>query len=184
MLAPRLLTPNEADRLIREAPATQFVDVRTLGEYESAHIAEAHHILPNKLGEHANRLMESSAAATVLVCQSGQRAHNAHRVLSQLGVSNLYVLDGGMNAWISAKLPVRYGKRQKISLERQVRIIAGSLAATGGFLGAFVDPGFALIPAFIGCGLVFAGVTDICMLGMLLGRLPYNSRSSCGVGTK
>ena len=94
---------------------------------------------------------------------------------------DLHVLDGGVNAWVGAGLPVVRGAK-KISLERQVRIAAGSLAATGGFLGAFVNPMFALLAAVIGSGLVFAGLTDTCAMGMLLSRLPYNRVATCDVG--
>jgi len=69
-----------------------------------------------------------------------------------------------------------------VSLERQVRISAGALAATGGFLALFVSPIFAALPALVGSGLVFAGVTDTCVMGMLLARLPYNRAATCDVG--
>ncbi|HEX5972940.1 MAG TPA: YgaP-like transmembrane domain, partial [Gemmatimonadaceae bacterium] len=100
--------------------------------------------------------------------------------LRAAGMTNLYLLDGGMASWVAAGLPVRRGV-PRMSLERQVRIAAGGLAATGGFLALLVNPLFAIIPAFIGSGLVFAGVTDTCMLGMLLARLPYNRPASCDV---
>ena len=70
-----------------------------------------------------------------------------------------------------------------MSLERQVRIAAGTLAAAGGFLALLVSPWFAAIPAFVGTGLVFAGVTDTCAMGLLLARLPYNRTSACDVAT-
>jgi hypothetical protein len=70
-----------------------------------------------------------------------------------------------------------------MSLERQVRIAAGTLAATGGFLALLVSPWFAAISAFVGTGLVFAGVTDTCAMGMLLARLPHNRASACDVAT-
>ena len=93
-------------------------------------------------------------------------------------MADLHVLDGGMSAWIAAGMPVRRGE-PRVSLERQVRIAAGALAATGGFLALFADPLFAALPAFVGSGLVFAGVTDTCAMGMLLARLPYNRPASC-----
>ena len=97
-------------------------------------------------------------------------------------MTNLHVLDGGMAAWTAAGLPARRGA-PRMSLERQVRIAAGAMAATGGFLALFVNPLFAALPAFVGSGLVFAGVTDTCAMGMLLARLPYNRAASCDVQT-
>lgn len=97
------------------------------------------------------------------------------------GLENLHVLDGGMNAWIAAGLPVVQG-RKNLSLERQVRIAAGALAATGGLLAAILHPAFGWLAAFVGGGLVFAGLTDLCGMAMLLARLSYDRPVTCDVG--
>ena len=86
-----------------------------------------------------------------------------------------------MNGWAAAGHPVVYG-RKRLSLERQVRIAAGALAAAGGALALAVNPLFALIPTFVGSGLLFAGVTDTCGMAMLLAKLPYNRQGTCDVG--
>src|SRR5690606_37868202 len=109
----------------------------------------------------------------VLICQSGQSARKAEEALRAAGMPNLHVLDGGVNGWVAAGKPVVRGAA-RLSLERQVRIAAGSIAATGGILGLAVNPLFALLPAFVGSGLVFAGVTNTCGMAMLLSKLPYN----------
>lgn len=96
------------------------------------------------------------------------------------GSPGIRVLDGGMNGWISAGRPTVRGPR-RISLERQVRMVAGSLSALGGVLALGVSPWFALLPAAIGSGLVFSGVTDTCGMGLMLARLPYNRPASCDV---
>jgi rhodanese-related sulfurtransferase len=114
------------------------------------------------------------------VCRSGQRARKAEEALRATGMSNLHVLDGGMAAWIAAGQPVREGKR-RMSLERQVRIAAGALAATGGILGVFVNPLFAVLPALVGSGLVYSGATDTCAMGTVLALLPHNRPASCDV---
>ena len=93
---------------------------------------------------------------------------------------NLHVLDGGVNGWVAAGSPVRRGAA-RVSLERQVRVVAGALAATGAVLALLVNPLFALLPAFVGSGLVFAGVTDTCGMAMALSRLPYNRPATCDV---
>jgi hypothetical protein len=64
--------------------------------------------------------------------------------------------------------------KKAISLERQVRIAAGSLTFLGAALGAFVHPAFIGLSAFVGAGLIFAGVTDTCGMGMILARMPWN----------
>ena len=86
------------------------------------------------------------------------------------------VVEGGTEAWIAAGLPVSRGVAKVISLERQVRIVAGTLVLTGVLLAYFVHPAFVGISAFVGAGLIFAGVTDWCGMGLLLAKLPWNTR--------
>ena len=178
--APHVLSPSALVRLRAERPGTRLLDVRTPGEFEAEHIEGAYNVPLDTLGEHGAEIRTAVADPVVLVCRSGQRARKAEEALKAAGMDNLYVLDGGMTAWTTAAQPVRRGL-PRMSLERQVRIAAGTLAATGGFLALFVNPLFAALPAFVGSGLVFAGVTDTCAMGMLLARLPYNRGASCDV---
>ena len=71
-------------------------------------------------------------------------------------------------------MPVERQAGGGISLERQVRIVAGFLVLAGTLLGIFLHSGFLFISGFVGAGLVFAGITDICGMGMLLARMPWN----------
>jgi hypothetical protein len=82
-------------------------------------------------------------------------------------------VEGGTQAWDEAGLPVVRGQKA-ISLERQVRIAAGSLVLLGALLGYFAHPYWIALSAFVGAGLVFAGITDTCGMGMLLARMPWN----------
>lgn len=175
-----VLTPGGVARLLAERPETRLLDVRTPGEFEAEHIDGAYNVPLDTLAEHGAEIRAGVVAPVVLVCRSGQRSRKAEEALKAAGMTNLHVLDGGMSAWVAADQPVRRGA-QRISLERQVRIAAGAMAATGGFLAFLVNPLFAVIPAFVGSGLVFAGVTDTCTMGMLLARLPYNRPASCDV---
>lgn len=177
----RVLTPDDVAALVRERPGVRLLDVRTQGEFEAAHIAGAYNVPLDTLGEHAGEIRASVAEAVVLVCQSGQRARKADEALTAAGMAKLHVLEGGMNAWATAGHPVLHG-RKRLSLERQVRIAAGALAAAGGALALGVNPLFALIPTFVGSGLLFAGVTDTCGMAMLLAKLPYNRPATCDVG--
>jgi hypothetical protein len=86
---------------------------------------------------------------------------------------NVHVLDGGMQAWRSLGMPVRR-LRARVSLERQVRIVAGAIVAAGSVAALTVSPLLAMVPLMVGSGLVFAGLTDTCAMGMLLAKLPYN----------
>lgn len=177
-LAP-VLRPAEVAELMGDHPSIRLLDVRTPAEYETAHISGAYNVPLDTLGEHA-REIRGVTDSIVLVCQSGQRARKAEEALKAGGMSNLHVMDGGVNAWIAANLPVVRGAK-KLSLERQVRIVAGALAATGGLLAVFVNPLLGLLSTFVGGGLMFAGITDRCGMALVLGRLPYNRAASCDV---
>ena len=177
---PPVLSPDELTALLRDRPETRLLDVRTPGEFDAEHIHGAYNVPLDLLGEHGAEIRAAVAEPVVLICRSGQRARKAEQALRSAGMANLHVLDGGMNAWTGAGHPVRRGA-PRMSLERQVRIAAGALAATGGFLALFVNSLFAAIPAFVGSGLVVAGATDTCLMGMLIAKLPYNQPASCDV---
>lgn len=177
----RVLPPAEVAALLQRAPRTRLLDVRTPAEHETAHIRGAYNVPLDTLGEHAPEIQAAVRDPLVLICQSGQRARTAEEALRSAGLENLHILDGGMNAWMQARMPVVRG-RKRLSLERQVRIAAGALAATGGALAATLHPGFGWLAAFVGGGLVFAGITDTCGMAMLLARLPYNRSGACDVG--
>jgi rhodanese-related sulfurtransferase len=180
MSLPPVLAPADLARLAQDYRAIRLLDVRTPAEFEAEHIEGAYNVPLDTLAEHGPEIRAGVSGMVVLVCRSGQRARKAEEALKAAGMTNLHVLDGGIAAWIAAGLPVRRGV-PRMSLERQVRIAAGALAATGGLLALFVNPLFAAVPAFVGTGLVFAGVTDTCAMGMCIARLPYNKPASCDV---
>jgi rhodanese-related sulfurtransferase len=109
-----------------------------------------------------------------VICRSGGRGRKAAERFHAAGFSNVVNVEGGTTAWEQAGLPVVRGKKAMMSLERQVRIAAGSLVVLGTALGAFVHPAFLGLPAFVGAGLVFAGLTDTCGMGTMLARMPWN----------
>jgi rhodanese-related sulfurtransferase len=175
-----VLSPAELSEALQELPRIRLLDVRTPAEYQTMHVHGSYNVPLDTLGEHA-REVGSVTDPVVLICQSGQRARRAEEVLKGAGMANLHLLETGVNGWVAAGMPVVRGAK-RMSLERQVRIVAGAIAATGGFLGALVHPAFAYLAAFVGSGLVFAGVTDTCLMGSLLARLPYNRPPGCDVG--
>lgn len=177
---PAVVTPAALAQLLRARPDVRILDVRTAGEFEGVHIAGAYNVPLDTLGEHAAEIHATVNEPVVLVCQSGARARRAEGVLKECAMTNVHVLDGGMTGWLAAGLEVRRGT-PRMSLERQVRIAAGALAGTGGVLALAVNPLFALLPAFVGSGLVFAGLTDTCAMGLLLAKLPYNRAARCDV---
>ena len=177
---PAVIRPPELAQLLSEHPEVRLLDVRTPTEYETVHIRGAYNVPLDLLGEHGAEIRINVAEPVVLVCQSGQRARKAEEALKAAGMPNLHVLDGGVNGWVAAGNPV-VRRAERLSLERQVRIAAGALAAIGGILAVVINPLFALLPALVGSGLVFAGVTNTCGMAMLLTRLPYNRVATCDV---
>jgi rhodanese-related sulfurtransferase len=157
--------------------------VRTPAEFREVHIPGSVNIPLADLGRFAPELKAQAAGKEVILsCRTGRRATAAFEQLLNEGVTECRVLEGGITSWVEAGLPVNRG-RQAISIERQVRMVAGALVAAGSTLSALVSPWFMVIPTVVGIGLVVAGITDTCAMGMLLARLPWNRtpRSRTGV---
>jgi rhodanese-related sulfurtransferase len=175
-----VLEPAALEEMLAQAPGTRLLDVRTPGEYETVRIRGAYNVPLDQLGEHAEEIRATVDEPVVLICQSGARARKAEEALKNCSMTNLHVLDGGVNGWVAAGMAVERAAK-RMSLERQVRIAAGAMAAVGAVLALVVNPLFAFVPAFVGGGLVFAGVTDTCGMAMVLSRLSYNRPASCDV---
>ncbi len=177
---PAVVGPGLLEELMDERADVRLLDVRTPGEYETMHIRGSYNVPLGLLGEHAREIQENVEEPVVLICQSGSRARKAREALDAAGMPNLHVLEGGVNGWLSSGKPVKRGP-ERISMERQVRIAAGGMAALGGLLALTVNRRFGALPAFVGGGLLFAGVTDTCGMAALLSKLPYNRVNSCDV---
>jgi len=165
---------------LQHGESIDLIDVRTQAEFRAAHLAAARNV-PLDQFDPAD-LLESQYGANgrpvYVICQGGARASKACAALAAAGCNQAVNVEGGTNAWIAAGLPVERGKNA-ISLERQVRIAAGSLVVIGSALGYFVHPAFIALAAFVGAGLMFAGFTDTCGMGMLLARMPWNQCGPC-----
>lgn len=175
-----LLTPVMLAAARLADPSIRLLDVRTPGEFETAHIAGAYNVPLDTLHEHATEIRAGVRAPIVLVCQSGGRARKAEEALRSAGMGRLHVLDGGVAAWQQEALPVVRGKT-RMSLERQVRIAAGFLVTLGTLAAMLVWSGALALPLLVGSGLMFAGISDTCVMGMLLSRLPYNRPADCDI---
>ncbi|MGD9647938.1 MAG: rhodanese-like domain-containing protein [Pirellulales bacterium] len=170
------IRPQQLYDQIQAGQRVELIDVRTPVEYREVHVDGAHNVPLDKLAAH--RFAEQrNGAPLYVICRSGNRAKQACEKLLAAGCGNVVNVEGGTQAWEQAGLPVVRGK-QAMSLERQVRIAAGSLVLVGSALGAFVSPYWIALAAFVGAGLVFAGITDTCGMGMLLARMPWNQVAS------
>lgn len=150
-----------------------LIDVRTPVEFREIHNAFAQNVPLDSLDPKS--VMESrtdSGEPLYVICRAGSRGTKACQMFVDAGYENVVNVDGGTLAWDAAGLPVVRGKKM-MSLERQVRIAAGSLVVIGVGL-SFLHPYFIGLSAFVGAGLVFAGVTDTCGMGMMLAKMPWN----------
>ena len=175
---PAAIQAGEAAELVRSA-GLKILDVRSPAEFEAVHIPGSYNVPLDQLPERRHEL-RSLEQPMILVCRSGARARQAELLLREAGLWQLSVLDGGLQAWEGAGLELVRGRR-RWSLERQVRAIAGSLVLVGTLGGVLVWPPLIFLAMFVGAGLLFAGLTDTCLMGMLLLRLPYNRGATCDV---
>ncbi len=170
----------------REAQGNvDLIDVRTPMEFQAVHAVAARNIPLDKLDPQGVMKDRDSGAdrAVYVICKSGGRAGKAQRKFADAGFSNVINVEGGTDAWVAAGLPVVRGQKA-MSLERQVRIAAGFIVLAGA-TAAIVTGNIYLagIPAAVGAGLMFSGITDSCMMGMLLAKMPWNQdkAGSCSV---
>ncbi|HVN19508.1 MAG TPA: rhodanese-like domain-containing protein [Dongiaceae bacterium] len=162
------LKPHPAD--------SQLIDVRSPSEFAAGHIPGAINIPMDQIESRLEDI--SSARPIVLICQAGKRARMTAALLEpcQFQVS---ILEGGSNAWIQAGLRTVRSSKTRWSLERQVRLGAGLLVLTASTLAMAVNPHWLYLAAFIGAGLTFAGLSDICPMAELLQRMPWNKTTHC-----
>jgi rhodanese-related sulfurtransferase len=177
------MSPQALSKLIEDSPGIELIDVRTPVEFQEVHVKGARNVPLDRLkpGEVQSERNGTAEEPLYLICQSGNRADLACRQFLAAGYTQVVNIAGGTQACAEAGLEVVRGKKA-VSLERQVRIAAGALVLLGVVLGSFVHPYFIGLSAFVGAGLMFAGITDTCAMGMLIARMPWNQVSkSCQV---
>jgi len=155
------------------AEGALVIDVRTPAEFNAVHVRGSQLHPLNQLNCEAMCSELGAETPIYILCQSDKRATMAAEKLSDAGHHASYVVEGGINAALSTDVDIIRGKGV-ISIERQVRIAAGALVALGALASALIHPGFIWLPVFVGCGLVFAGITDTCGMGMMLAKMPWN----------
>lgn len=172
-----VIDPSELEAMLASSMPPRVLDVRTPSEFETVHIGGAYNVPLDLLREHRDDIVGHLDQDVVLVCRSGQRAAQADEALRGAGLPNVHVLGGGMAAWEGRGLAVRRG-RPRWDLERQVRLVAGSIVLSS-VAASVAVPRLKWIAAGIGGGLTFAAVSNTCAMGMLLTKLPYNRGPVC-----
>lgn len=169
-----MISPRDASSLLEQDPQAKILDVRSALEFSQVHIEHSLNIPIDMISAKINELSQSKQNYLVL-CHTGNRAAMAADMLIQSGIHTVKVMEGGIIRWQKEKLPVTKG-RGGMSLERQVRLIAGSLVLLGIMTSWLLHWAFIFVSVFVGSGLIYAGLTDNCLMGMLLMKLPYNKK--------
>jgi rhodanese-related sulfurtransferase len=169
------ITPERAAELVRQGAV--LIDVREADEHARERIPGARHRALSALEAAA---VGAGEEILVFHCRTGMRTLSNAGRLAAAAPCEAYILEGGLEAWKKAGLPVVLDRKQPIDLLRQMQITAGSLALAGVILGFAVHPGFFLLSAAVGLGLVSAGVTGYCPMIRTLARMPWNRRAPSG----
>lgn len=151
-----------------------LVDVREPGEHKQEKIPGSVRVSLSQFDP--KQIPDTAGKLLVLHCRTNNRSTQAAQKLLTAGYPKVTYLDGGLNAWKAAGYVTKIDHNAPISLMRQVKIVAGSLVLTGVLLGTLIAPGWYILSGFVGAGLMFAGITNTCALGMLLAKLPYNQK--------
>lgn len=174
----KTISAHELKDLMGRSDDLDLIDVRSPAEYRAVHVRGARLIPLESIS--CDAIMsgddgkDRGHVTAYLLCKGGTRARlAAERLVGTSEHVDVVVVDGGTDACCEAGVPIVRGSGG-MSIERQVRIAAGALVAFGTLLGVTISPWALVVPAFVGCGLVFAGVTDTCGMGLLLARMPWN----------
>lgn len=155
-----------------EAEKALLIDIREPDEYAREHIPGSRQVSLSGLDREDFQGKQDKIA--VVLCQSGNRTEQAAGQILGTGFKEVYSLDGGLQAWKAAGLPVSINRKAPIAIMRQVQIAAGGLVLLGVALALFVSPWFVALSAFVGAGLMFAGISGTCAMARLLRLMPWN----------
>ncbi len=183
-----------AERLTHIPGDGVVLDVRTAMEHDACRLCLPHQHVPLDQLDASRYLRDHSYGIDTplyLLCRGGARARQAAEKFAAAGCQNVHVITGGLEACRTLGQAVEGHAAQAsgpqmcgpITLERQVRIVAGTLVALGSGLALIWTPGFAVLPLLVGGGLIFAGVTDRCGMALLLTKAPWNRPTKAGCGT-
>lgn len=168
------ISPTELAEKIQSQQAPLLVDVRTPAEHESLRVPGSHNIPLDLLQKNKEALAEQLSGEIVLICQTGNRANQALQHLRAAGVDTARVLEGGVVAMEAQHSQHTHRGQQRWAMDRQVRMVAGSLVLTG-FLGSkLVSPKVGYLAGAIGAGLTFSALTDSCAMAAALNKMPWN----------
>jgi rhodanese-related sulfurtransferase len=168
------ITSTQLRDLLASSAPLRILDVRTPAEFETSHIRGSYNVPLDVLDKHHSQVVRrlDDDHNVVLVCRSGQRATKSAEVLQNAGLAGVRVLENGISDWEGRGFAVDRGV-QRWELERQVRLVAGSIVLSS-FVGSIAIPRLKWLAAAIGAGLTYAAASNTCAMGTALSKLPYN----------
>jgi rhodanese-related sulfurtransferase len=178
----KTISPQELAKLQASGQEVVLIDVRTPLEFNTVHVGFAKNVPLDQLDATELSKTSDNKKSVYVICHAGNRSTKACERMAALGYLNAVSVEGGTAAWSAAGLPV-VRNLKIISLDRQVRIAAGLLVIVGGVLSLTVHLAYVWLSIFVGGGLVFAGITNTCGMGLLLAKMPWNKASgtqACG----
>ena len=158
---------------LAELDAVELIDVRPSVDYRRRRAVHAKNVPEHTLDQFVTDREETADQPIYVICERGVASMRAAQQLYRAGLTAVYSVEGGTAAWEAAQLPVIRAPKA-FSLERQVRILAGLIILAGSALAYWIHPAWVALPAFIGAGLAFAGLSNACGMGMMLAKMPWN----------
>jgi rhodanese-related sulfurtransferase len=171
----KLISPEEAQR--RVAAGAVLIDVRSPDEHARASIPCARNV---PLDQIQRAGLAGDAREVIFHCKSGMRTAANAAALAGSTDADVYLLEGGLDAWRAAGLDCREDRKAPLEIMRQVQIVAGALILIGVAAGFLIGPAGFGLSAFVGAGLLVAGTTGWCGMARLLAVMPWNRRMGCG----
>ena len=169
----KTITPLEAKAWLDRNEAV-LLDVREAAEYKATHIPGSHWIPLGQIS--AARLPRGHHKKILIHCQVGKRGEKACTTLmAEQSDLDVYNIEGGLNAWAAAGLPMQTGT--VLPLNRQVQVAVGLLLVLFTVAGFGVHPVFHILAGLMGLGLINAGVTGWCGMATVLAKMPWNRGS-------
>lgn len=172
------INAEEFKRRIDKDDHLVLIDVRTPAEFEELHITGAKNIPLGSLNQDSLEKIAPKGCNLLFICQSGGRSSQASQKVDSFGSWNVTNVLGGTNAAKDAGMPITKGVRTVLSIERQVRVIAGTLVLSGVLLGFLLSSSFFYLSGIVGAGLIFAGLTNFCGMALVLEKCPWNHCSA------
>lgn len=170
------IKPAELQAKLAADSSLRLIDVRTPAEFNHQRAEKAINVPLDQFDAAAviRQFGLSAEQPVYLICKMGGRSQKACNQLEAAGLAGVVNVTGGTDQWVADNLPAITAGKKPVSIMRQVQIAAGSLVVLGIGL-SFLHPWWLGLSAFVGAGLIFAGLTDTCAMGSMLAKMPWNT---------